>query len=1103
MKFRALLGVSALASTLALAFPANAQTTSDAQAADPTIGGQTVDSNNPNSDAQANEQDAANRDVVVTGSRIRRPNDESPVPITTLTAAELGVTARTAIGDVLNDLPQLQSTYSQANSTRFLGTAGLNLLDLRGLGTQRTLVLVNGRRHVGSDILVNAVSVDINTIPTDLIKSVDLVTGGNSATYGSDALAGVVNFILRDDFEGLQVRGQGAVSSRGDAGSYFTSVLGGKNFAEGRGNIAVNLEYSHQNELYASQRDYLRQTDGFVAVDSDAAGRAAGQRFINYDGIPDSVFFRDVRVGTFSAGGTVAFASPSGACGRDNTPTAAFGNAGRPFTCNYLFQPGGSLAAQTGSRVGLGTTIGSGTAANPISASSTPTGAFIGGNGDTRREGQLLQILPRLDRYSANLIGHFTVSDAFVPFIEAKYSRTDSLGQGSSGPAFFTGSTLDAFYERPRLDNPFLSADARATLTAQALGLANAGFNPTNGQRFQATSTLTAAQVQANTVNAINSGSYRFILRKNLTDLGVRTEEARRETFRIVGGVRGDFNDDWNYELSVNYGQFNERTKVLGNLNTQRALLALDAVRNSSGQIVCGSQIDPSRAYDDITGNAATLAADIAACQPLNPFGVGSVSQAAKNYVLTDTVSRGKITQLDVMGYISGDLSQLFTLPGGDVGFSLGGEYRRETAFYQQDPLVEQGYTFYNAIAKFAPPSFEVKEAFGEVRIPLLKDLPLIQQLAVDGAARVSDYKGSAGTVWAYSGNVVWAPVRDLRFRANYSRSVRAPNLADLYSPQSQNFASVGDPCSARNIAGGTQYRAANCAAAGIPSTYDYVYAQTLEILSGGNPDLNVEKSDSYTYGVQFQPSFIPGLSISADYYNIKVNDVITAPSAQGIINSCYDSPTAGNQFCQLFQRVPAGQTGPNGEEAYRIIEGSLRQTLLNYAKLQVRGIDFALNYDKRIGNVLLTNHIIYTHVLQNDSFIDPTQPGYADTVVGELGAPRDQVNWNIGADFGTVFANVQMRYLTKQSVGAIENHTTFQGREPQNMDDYDIPFYPDVFYMDLKFGVNITKFTNFYLGVDNVTDRLPPLGATGIGAGSGIFEPLGRKFYAGFQARF
>jgi outer membrane receptor protein involved in Fe transport len=1055
--------------------------------------------------ATSDDKDTGNNEIVITGSRITNPNLQSITPITTVSAEELKQTGNISVGDALNNLPALQSTFSQANSTRFLGTSGLNLLDLRGLGTQRTLVLVNGRRHVGADILSNAVSPDVNTFPTDLIERVDVVTGGDSAIYGSDALAGVVNFVLKDHYEGLQFRGQGNISQWGDAGAYYASILAGKNFAGGRGNLAIDLEYARQNSLYASDRDYLSHTDGFVTVDTDLAGvgGTTGNNTLNSDGNPDAVFFRDIRVGTFSSGGLVAFSGlPAGNCGKDV--------AGRAYTCNYLFTPDGNLVLQNGTRVGLA----GGTAAAP---NATPAGSFIGGNGDTRREGHLLQLLPQLDRYSANLIGHFEISPAFVPFIEAKYVRTDSFGQGSSGPAFFTGSTIDGFYERPRLDNPFLSSQARGILSTQAATAVNAGFNPTSGAAYKLIDNgdgtfTTIAQQQAAALAAINGGSYRFILRKNQTDLGIRSEAAKRETFRIVGGVRGTFNDDWKYEVSVNYGQFNESTKVLGNVNVQRELLALDAVDQgkfqtgvANGNIVCGSKLNPARAYDDFAGNAANLAADIAACVPYNPFGSG-VSAAAKNYILQDTISRGKITQFDITASVSGDTSQFFNLPGGPVYFAVGGEYRKETAFFQEDPLVEAGYTFYNAISKFDPPAFEVKEGFAEVRIPILKDLPFANSLEISGAGRVSHYKGSAGTVWTYNAGAVWAPVQDVKFRANYSRAIRAPNLSDLYSPQSQNFApGFGDPCSAINIANGTQYRAANCAAAGINTTgatpYDFRYAQSLEIVSGGNPDLKSEKSDSYTYGVVIQPRWVPGLSLSVDYYNISVNNVITAPSAQGIVNSCYDSPTTNNQFCALFQRDNAA--GAVTGTPFRIIEGSLQQTLLNYAKLKVRGIDTDLSYRRRLGGVDLTAHLVWTHSLTNESFTDPTQPGFADNFQRELGSPKDAWNLNLNADFGQLYVNTQFRYLSKMAVGAIENHETFQGRPASNLDDFSIPFYPDVLYIDGRIGVNINKGSNFYFGVDNLTNRIPPLGATGIGAGSGIYESIGRRFYAGFTAKF
>lgn len=264
--------------------------------------------------------------IVVTGSRIRRPNLESVVPITTLSGDEFFETGTISVGDVLNDLPQLRSTYSQQNSTRFLGTRGLNLLDLRGLGTSRTLVLVDGRRHVPGDVLNNAVSPDINTFPTDLIERVEVITGGASSIYGSDAIAGVVNFILKDDFDGFQVRGQTGISKYGDAGNRYGSVLFGRNFADDRGNVAINVEYAKADRYFGSDRPNLRQNDAFLIVDTDPGGSVNGS-----DGVPDRLFFRDIRSATISPGGQtgIFYANTAPGCGGADATGAA-------LVCNSL-----------------------------------------------------------------------------------------------------------------------------------------------------------------------------------------------------------------------------------------------------------------------------------------------------------------------------------------------------------------------------------------------------------------------------------------------------------------------------------------------------------------------------------------------------------------------------------------------------------------------------------------------------------------------------------------------------------------------------------------------------------------------------------------------
>lgn len=1096
-----LLGTSALGSftfiglSIALASPAYAQEVAEDDA---TAQGEVGDSE-AEIESGTEATPAAGETITVTGSRIRRPNLESAVPITSIGGEEFFQTAQISIGDVLNELPQLRNTFSQQNSTRFLGTRGLNLLDLRGLGTQRTLVLVNGRRHVAADVLNNATAPDTNTFPTDLIERVDLITGGGGAIYGSDALAGTVNFILKDNYDGYQVRGQSGISKYGDAAARYVSVLAGRNFAGDRGNIAVNLEYATQDDFYASGRP-LRQQDAFLVIDTDPAGTPNGS-----DGNPDRAFFRDIRSATITIGGSTNIRQPAGAtalCGREASAATA---ATASFACTGLFDQNGNLQPQTGTRVGLG-----------------PNGNFIGGNGYSGREGELIALSPQLERYAVNVLGHFEISPAIVPFFEAKYVRADANGS-QSGPFFSQGGTLgdgvaipgfndrsflgsgttaaNAFTNREgiRLDNPFLNAGARATISTQLLAAINGNINPNTGAALDAgVSTVNRDIARAQ----VADGSFRFGLRKNYLELGARDELFRRETYRAVVGVKGDFWDDWNYELAVNYGEHRETNKITGNINTQRFILANDTVL-SNGVIRCRSQVDPRYAGSDANGDAARLAADIAACVPLNPFGNGASSQAVRDYLTIDSLATGKITQLVAGGFVSGNLGSFFELPGGAVAFSLGAEYRRETLRYDLDDLTQAGYAFYNAIPSFTAPSFEVKEAFAEISIPILKDLPLFQELTISGSGRVSDYKGATGTVYTYGGDVTWRPIQDIRFRAAYNRAIRAPNLSELFSAQGQNFApGFLDPCSLRNIGTGSSTRAANCAAAGAPAGYDFVYSQSLDFVTGGNPNLSEESSDNYTAGFVLTPRFIPGLSISSDYYDITVNRVISTVAAQTVVNQCYDSPTLQNPFCDQFQRAGPGG-GPRGEENFRILEGTLFSGALNFARLERSGVDTEVAYRKKFSWGTASLRGTWTHILTNRNFLNPTNPNFANSFMRELADPQDEVNVNASVKAGRYTLGYQVRYIGKQYLNTYEDYNSINGQPPQNADWADIIYYPAVFYHDARFSIDVTERFNFYMGVDNILNRMPPFGLTGVGGGSGIFDNKGRNFYAGVVAKF
>lgn len=1040
----------------------------------------------------------------MTGSRIARPNLESAVPIASIGGTEFTSEGNSNVGEVLNELPQLRSTFSQQNPGLGIGIAGLNLLDLRGLGTSRTLVLVNGRRHVPADILNNAVSPDINTIPADLIDRVDIVTGGNSAIYGSDAIAGVVNFVLRKNYDGLQMRVNAGITEGGWAGNQYVSAMWGKNFADGRANITLHGEYSHQDRVFASDIDWIKSNDGFATTDLDTSGLTNGS-----DGFPDASFFRDFRSSTIHRFGLMPVTQRTAAVGSGTTPTCGQGfiatngapatssatAVGSSFNCTYIFDRDGNIQTQTGTRFGSGL-----------------NSAIVGGNGQTGREGQLLSVVPKYDRYSFNMLGHYELSEAADFFFEAKWNRVKARGSNAA-PSFTqgTGTQFD-FRERVRLDNPFLNSTARTTLANAILA---SGCNTSLTASCPAAGNLTVAQQ-----GQVTAGTYRTVIAKQFADVGIRDEDFQRDTWRIVGGLRGSFNEDWNYEVSVNYGKFKENTTQFGYLDRQKFMLAFDAGRNpATGAIECRAKFDPAAALTLQRGDlsaaqntalASRLAADIAACIPYNPFGAGDSNAASAAYFTYAGKHEASLDQLVFSGSLGGDTSGFFNLPGGPVKFAIGAEYRRENAYYDQDDFVESGNTNAVVIPTFDPGPFEVKEAFGEILIPLLKDTPFFNELTLSGAARVADYNGSTGTVWAYNAGAQWSPIEDLMFRGNYARAVRAPNLSETGFPAVNNFApGFGDPCSPARI-NNTTNRAANCATAlgaNLVNITDTTYS--LPVVSGSNANLSAEKSNSWTIGGVFQPSFAPGLSLTVDYYNITVNGIIASVGAQGIANACYDQPSLANPFCAQFSRWAGPGAGPFGEVPGAILGNSLINAPLNFQARKRRGIDTQVTYRKTFSdNFKLYTNLIWTHNLQISNFQSTTDPTFENRIMSELGDPQDEFRWDTDLTFGNFVVGYRMRYIGPMYTNLFEDFNSLQGRPPQNEDSFSIQEFQDVFYHDLRFQFEVPeggigKSMQLYVGVNNLLNTIPPLGSTATGAGSAIYDFRGRNFYAGVRARF
>jgi outer membrane receptor protein involved in Fe transport len=466
---------------------------------------------------------------------------------------------------------------------------------------------------------------------------------------------------------------------------------------------------------------------------------------------------------------------------------------------------------------------------------------------------------------------------------------------------------------------------------------------------------------------------------------------------------------------------------------------------------------------------------------------------------------------------VSGDSSQLFELPGGPVSFAVGAEYRKEKALYENDPTILAGITNAVVVGVFDPKPMKVKEVYGELQFPILKDEPLFEELTVTAAGRLSDYNSSVGTVKTYNLGVDWAPIRDIRFRAGYGRAVRAPNLSETGFPIVPNFApGFVDPCSGGALNAGSGTRAANCLSdlgATVLANLATLGAPSLPVLSGSNPNLTEETSDSYTVGAVIQPRFIPGLSVSVDWWDIKVNNVIVSLSAQQIVNNCYDAPTLDNPFCPLFERYLGTGPGPFSEITGQVLGNSLIQAGVNFASRRRRGIDVNAAYRTKIGDLGVSSNMIYVHMLKSSNYQDPAQPNFENRLLEELGDPKDEFTWDTDLTLGKFTLGYRMRFIGKMYVNTYEDFNELQGRPPENADYADIHKYPATFYHNIRVQFDLMKRYQLYAGVDNLLDTFPPLGLAGTGTGgaggdrgtgnAAIYDVMGRTFYAGFKARF
>jgi outer membrane receptor protein involved in Fe transport len=949
--------------------------------------------------AVAQEQDAADastlEQVTVTGSRIKRQDYEASSPVITIGADVFNQAGTQQIEQVLNELPQLvPSVTTTSNNPSNGGQANVNL---RGLGTNRTLVLLDGLRLTPSN---TSGAVDLNTIPAGLIESVEILTGGASSVYGSDAIAGVVNIRTKRNFEGVQFTLKNGVTAENDGRTQVAELLVGGNFNDDKGNAVIAVTFDERDQLLAGQRE-------FSSVQFGPNFRPQGS--------------------TSTPQGYIAWATT-------NAPTQAAYDA--------LFGPGISNSSAVGFN------------ANGTVFSYTPVRNFTGDTSD-----------PGYNPAS------FSYNFAPVNYLQLPIERKQIAGflrHDLGEKAELYGRIMNTTYDAPQQLAP----------TPVASGI---------GVTVQATNPLIPAQLRT-LLNSRPTPGASFTWERRYVEAGPRIQLNTWDTTQAQLGVRGDIDlmsKEWRWDISASYGEVKGLQIQDGNLSRSRIQGALD--------------------------NPASLASR--GCASFNPF--GTLSAACGAAVAIRTTNSLELSQSQVVAYATGDV---IDLPAGPLGASVGFEYRRDLGTFRPDEFLRSGDVVgFNANQPING-EINVREYFTELAVPLLRDLPAVDMLALDLGFRYSSYN-LAGSVETYKAGLEWKPIDTVKVRGSFNRATRAPAILELFQPVQEGFPSFQDPCwngSAQRSGSAAAQVNALCAAQGAPSNFPIGNAQ-VRALTGGNVNLKPEFTDTYTFGVTWQPVLeTHQLRASVDYFRYRLDETIGTVGASSIVSRCFNdlnaNPTYSNSnlWCSLFRREASGRA----TDVFAVNN--------NLGKRNVDGIDFQVDYAVPLSEFglpetagRLSVNFLATQLLKWEFQEDPAAPlvpvegtittNFAETypeLKARLGLTWAVGDWKFGWD--TRFVDAM------QVVNTDGRRTpTNTGVSPTAANFSRAPTTGSYFNHRATVNWKPTEWVNLLLGVDNVFDKDPVLFATNARAGvqantdPSTYDVLGRRFFLDVRLSF
>lgn len=974
--------------------------------------------------ADAHEKPESLEPVVVTGSRISRRDFQSDSPIVTIDQSTLAAAGQPTLDRAIGEMPQFAAAQGMSEvgdvqgSTGFAG--GQSYGDLRGLGPNRALILMDGRRLMSSN--PNG-SVDLNTIPMSMIENVEIITGGASSTYGSDAIAGVLNFKLRQNFSGAELSVQHGETTHGDGATEHISVLLGGNFADNRGNAVVAFEYSERGVVHGADRPFFANIRELARP-------------------PEGI----MPAGTFGTAPTIAAVNGVLAGYPGTTPIAGSG----PYNGSLGVNTDGTMFTDLAAPNCVQNYKGIGQKGVNISSDCTKVQVGLG---------NFFAIQVPLTKYNVLARSTYKLGEdvsAYTQFSFMESSARDETAGGSTGPG------KELFIP---LNNPFVvNNPALQTI------LASRPSDPNNP----------AALTQP------------LVLTKLLSASGNRIQTFKYDVFQAVVGLKGDIpGTDLTWDVYSSYGR-----TLFNNLQ-----------QNDSSKAAFAAILNGTANYSGATGSCVGYA--------WNPFGSNLLSPGCREFATRENSNVDTMTQKNVEGTVQG---KILTLPAGELRFALGADYRGSSFDYHPDQglITNDSFSYDTTIPTSGTQN--VREVFGELLVPVLKDLPLIDELSLDLGARRSQYDLFGG-VNTWKADLNWKPVSALSVRGGYAKAIRAPSLGELFAPTvtgNLNIGSgpaAGDPCatgsSFRTGANAAQV-ATLCQAQGVPAALYPTYTYGVDSVhgtSGGNPNLTPETADTYSIGTVWNPHFSSALmrkfQVSVDYYHISISNAVGSLSLTDILPRCFNSDgisnpsfSTANIYCQ--QIVRDHNTGD-------IVLG--HEGLLNLASYKTDGIDTevdwsfglgALGLSDGAGTFRLTSLISYTHTFKVASLPGSPVLDYAGSIGNtevspEMAHPRWKANTAFGYSIGPVSAAVHWRYIAamKHQDVVVDPTSTTPG----------VAAYS---YFDLDAHWAVIEHLELTAGLTNITDKTPPfVSGQPLTTDTATYDIIGRTYYVGFKAKF